>query len=409
MGAVAEMEGNADFAGLYWTQLEKWAEYLKEKGFDPDNQLCTDDFAGHLAHNVNLSAKAIVGLGSFAKLCEMRGEKEKSAEYFKLAREFAARWIKEADDGEKFRLAFDRPGTWSQKYNLMWDRILGLELFPAEVARKEMAFYKKTRNTYGLPLDNREPYTKLDWILWTATLTEDRADFEALVDPVYKYLDETPDRTPMADWYQTKSSKIVGFKARPVVGGVFAQMLYDKAVWKKWASRDVTKASKWAPMPALPKVTVIVPAADTLPAAWSYVTSKPATGWETPRFNDSAWKSGTAGFGTDGTPGAVISTIWDSNDIWLRREIVMPPKPWGAIELWTKYDEDAEFYLNGVLALRTSGFIDDYQSFPMAPEALSALKPGKNVIAVHCRQTINGQYIDAGLVSVIYPDASAAR
>ncbi len=155
MAAVAQMEGNADFAGLYWPQLEKWAEYLKAKGFDPENQLCTDDFAGHLAHNVNLSVKAICGLGAFAKLCEMRGDKAKAAEYAKLAKEFAARWVKEADDGDHFRLAFDKPGTWSQKYNLVWDRILGLNLFPAEVARKEMAYYRKIQNKYGLPLDNR--------------------------------------------------------------------------------------------------------------------------------------------------------------------------------------------------------------------------------------------------------------
>ncbi len=142
-GAVAQMEGNANFAGLYWKQLERWAAYLKDKGFDPENQLCTDDFAGHLAHNVNLSVKAICGLGSFAKLCEMRGDQAKADEYYKLAREYAARLAKEANDGDRLRLAFDRPGSWSQKYNMVWDRILGLNLFPAEVAQKEMAFYKK--------------------------------------------------------------------------------------------------------------------------------------------------------------------------------------------------------------------------------------------------------------------------
>lgn len=409
IAAVAEMDGNADFAGRYWKQLEQWAQYLKEKGFDPENQLCTDDFAGHLAHNVNLSVKAICGLGSFAKLCEMRGEKAKSAEYFTLAREFAARWVKEADDGEKFRLAFDRPGSWSQKYNLMWDRILGLNLFPAEVAKKEMAFYKKNQNTYGLPLDNREPYTKLDWILWTATLTENRADFETLVNPVFSFLNETKDRSPMTDWYQTKDAKKVGFTARPVVGGVFAKMLYDKAIWKKWASRDVTKAAKWASMPTPPKVTIIIPAADTQPAQWHYATSRPPTDWVKASFNDSKWESGNAGFGTTGTPGAVIGTVWNSPDIWLRREFVMPPQPWGDLQLWTKYDEDAEVYLNGVPAVHTRGFIDDYQSVPISKTGLAALKPGKNVIAVHCHQTINGQYIDVGLVSVTYPSASTAR
>jgi len=265
IAAVAQMDGNADFAGRYWPQLEKWAAYLKDKGFDPENQLCTDDFAGHMAHNVNLSVKAICGIGAFAKLCEMRGDKDKAAEYFKLARDFAAKWVKEADNGDHFRLAFDKPGSWSQKYNLVWDRILGLKLFPDSVAKKEMAFYRKIQNTYGLPLDNRQTYTKLDWILWTATLTQNREDFEALVYPVLRFLNETPDRSPMTDWYQTKSGKKVGFTARPVVGGVFLQTLYSPTLWRKWASRDLTKAKGWAPLPVPPQDKAVVPAADTKP------------------------------------------------------------------------------------------------------------------------------------------------
>lgn len=240
-GALAQMEGNADFAGQYWAQLERWAEYLKAKGFDPENQLCTDDFAGHLAHNVNLSAKAICGLGAFGKLCEMRGEKAKAAEYSKLAGECAAKWVKEAENGDHFRLAYDRPDTWSQKYNIVWDRVLGLNLFPASVARKEMDYYRKIQNRYGLPLDNRETYTKLDWTLWTATLTQDRADFDALVAPVYAFINETPDRSPLTDWYQTKSGRKVGFTGRPVIGGVFMQMLYETKTWKKYARRGAEK------------------------------------------------------------------------------------------------------------------------------------------------------------------------
>ncbi len=236
--AVAQMEGNAKFAELYWKQLEQWAGYLKEKGFDPENQLCTDDFAGHLAHNVNLSAKAICGLGSFAKLCELRGDKAKAREYFELARGFAQRWVKEADAGDHFRLAFDRPDTWSQKYNLVWDRILGLKLFPDAVAKEEMAFYLKTQNQYGLPLDNRKTYTKLDWITWTATLTQNRADFDAVIAPVIAFLNQTPDRSPMTDWYETKTARMVHFIGRPVVGGVFLKMLYDKSVWRKYARRS---------------------------------------------------------------------------------------------------------------------------------------------------------------------------
>jgi hypothetical protein len=235
VAAVAKMEGRADLAGQYWPVLTKWAQYLKEKGFDPENQLCTDDFAGHLAHNVNLSAKAIVALGAFAHLCDMRGEKALGAEYRKLADEFAARWMKDAADGDHYRLAFDRPGTWSQKYNLVWDRILGLRLFPPAVAQREMAFYRRAQEKYGLPLDNRRLYSKLDWITWTATLSGSRADFEALVNPVFDMLNTTPNRVPMTDWFWTHDATKTGFQARSVVGGVYLRLLYDGTVWNKWS------------------------------------------------------------------------------------------------------------------------------------------------------------------------------
>jgi hypothetical protein len=400
MGAVAQMEGNADFAGLYWPQLVKWAEYLKDKGFDPENQLCTDDFAGHLAHNVNLSAKAICGLGAFAKLCDMRGEKAMAAEYGKLAREFADRWVKEAADGDHYKLAFDKPGSWSQKYNLIWDRILGLNLFPEQVLRAEMDYYKKIQNKYGLPLDNRRNYTKLDWITWTATLTQNRADFEALIDPIITFLNETPDRSPMTDWYETKNAKKVGFTARPVVGGVFAQALYDKALWNKWARRDTTRAGKWAPMPIPPVITSIGPAADRSPAIWRYTTVQPIGDWNKPGYADATWKEGMSGFGTSGTPGAIVGTTWNTREIWLRREVDIPREKLKNIGLWIHHDNDVQIYINGVLVMKTSGWTTDYDTFQLDKAGKAALKPGKNLIAVHCRQEGGGQYVDLGFISV---------
>ena len=234
--AIAKMEGNADFAGRYWPVLTRWAGYLKEKGFDPENQLSTDDFAGHLAHNVNLSAKAIIALGAFARLSDMRGDKALAVEYRTLAEQFAARWAKDADNGDHFRLAFDLPDTWSQKYNLVWDRVLGFGLFPATIAQKEMVFYRRTQERYGIALDNRRLYTKLDWITWTATLTGSRSDFEALVNPVFDFLNATPHRVPMTDWYWTHDATKTGFQARSVVGGVYLRLLYDGDVWKRWAA-----------------------------------------------------------------------------------------------------------------------------------------------------------------------------
>lgn len=400
LAALAQVEGNADFCTPYWPTLEKWATYLKDKGFDPENQLCTDDFAGHLAHNVNLSAKAICGLGAFAKLCEQQGDKAKAAEYSKLAKEFAIRWAKEGDDGDHYRLAFDKPGSWSQKYNLVWDRILGLNLFPAEVLAKEMAFYKKSQNRYGLPLDNRQPYTKLDWTLWTGTLTGKAEDMQALTAPIYQFLNDTPDRIPMTDWFRTPDAKHVGFQARSVVGGVFLKMLYDQPTWKQWASRDKTKAAKWAPLPKAPKITTVIPAADTEPATWLYTVTKPADQWFNADFTTTGWSEGKSGFGTKGTPGAAVSTTWDKDDIWLRREISLPDKKFHDLHFWLHHDEDVDVYINGVLAYSAAGFVSSYDPQPINPPARSALKAGKNVIAVHCHQTNGGQYVDLGLVDV---------
>jgi hypothetical protein len=233
--ALAKIEGNAEYARKYWPQLKRWAEYLREKGMDPENQLSTDDFAGHLAHNTNLSIKAIVALGGYAQLARAIGDAAEAARYETIAREMARKWPAMAADGDHYRLAFDAPGTWSQKYNLVWDRLLGLNLFPPEIARKEIGFYKTKQNAYGLPLDNRQTYTKLDWILWTATMAESRDDFLALVRPVHKFLNESPSRVPMTDWYWTVEGKQRGFQARSVVGGVFIKMLADENLWRKWA------------------------------------------------------------------------------------------------------------------------------------------------------------------------------
>jgi hypothetical protein len=249
VAAICQAEGSAAFAGRYWPQLTQWAEYLADKGFDPEHQLCTDDFAGHLAHNVNLSMKAIMALGAYAGLCNVRGETEAADRYRALAEEYAARWMREADDGDHYRLTFDGEGTWSQKYNLVWDRVLDLRLFPDSVAATEMAHYRRVQNRYGLPLDSRQEYTKIDWVLWSATLTGDRDDFDALVAPAYDFANETPDRVPLTDWYETAAGTLRNMIARPVVGGLFMQMLTEPTLWRKWASRDTADVREWAPIP----------------------------------------------------------------------------------------------------------------------------------------------------------------
>ena len=241
LAGLAKVEGNADYAAKYWPELTKWAEYLKEKGLDPENQLSTDDFAGHLAHNANLSIKAILALGSYGMLAEMTGRKDAAAQYRRTAQDFVKKWIELAGDGDHYRLAFDKAGTWSQKYNLVWDKLLGLNLFPPEVARQEIAFYFTKQNQYGLPLDNRRTYTKLDWILWTATLAGNQSDFEKIVAPAYQFANDSESRVPLTDWYDTVTAKQQGFQARSVVGGLFVKMLADPAMWKKYAGRALSR------------------------------------------------------------------------------------------------------------------------------------------------------------------------
>jgi Domain of unknown function (DUF1793). len=226
--AVCIAERDSSFAIENMELLKKWADYLVANGVDPDNQLCTDDFAGHLAHNCNLSIKAIMGVAGYSMISYSSTNIE-ARDYMVKAREMAAIWCKTAANGNgSYRLAFDRPDTFSMKYNAVWDKLFYTDLFPKEVIQSEISTNFKRMNAYGMPLDNRARYTKSDWLVWTATLANTKEDFMRYIEPLWDAYNNSVSRVPMTDWYDTVTGTMIGFQHRTVQGGLFIKLLEYK-------------------------------------------------------------------------------------------------------------------------------------------------------------------------------------
>ena len=229
--ALAAATNDASYAAMHLDTLESWCRYLIRYGEDPENQLCTDDFAGHLAHNCNLSLKAIMGVAGLSGIHRMLGNTDRAAELMATARQMADSWVARAGNGDgSFRLAFDQPGTFSMKYNVVWDGIFGFDLFDKEVIAGEVASYFSHFEKYGLPLDSRKTYTKSDWLVWVATLAESKEDFEAFIAPLWQAYNDSPSRVPMGDWYETVDATRLYFQHRTVQGGLYIKLLKDSGI-----------------------------------------------------------------------------------------------------------------------------------------------------------------------------------
>lgn len=240
---------DASFIAPYFAMLASWADELVRTTEYPANQICTDDFTGPLANNTNLGAKGIVALEAFAQICKTPGAgnaagKVDCQHYSDTAATYAQTWIAHA------RVQTPRPHTkmsfgpvkgvddsWSLKYNMLWQKMLGLDgPFPWEqIVPDEIAYYKSKANAFGIPMDPRHTYVKTDWLSWAAAMasTVDRTgkdeDFHFIMDPIFKFCNETPSRNPFTDLYATDTGvqSMGGFIARPVIGGLFARMLLD--------------------------------------------------------------------------------------------------------------------------------------------------------------------------------------
>lgn len=175
-------------------------------------------------------------------------------------------------------------------------------------------------------------------------------------------------------------------------------MTYDREIIKMPV--EAVANANHGKFPPAPHVTVIAPTSQKDGVAWHFTTEVPPAEWAAPDFNDSKWQSGPGGFGTQGTPGSVVRTTWNTGDIWLRREFNYEGKDPNTLHLMVHHDEDAEIFINGVQAAKLPRYIGDYEEFDISPEARKAIKPGKNTLAVHCHQTTGGQYIDVGVAEV---------
>lgn len=224
VAALCAVKKDYTYAKEHREILAQWADYLVKTVFSSESQLCTDDFAGHLAGNVNLSAKGILGIAAWGAVLNAIGEDGSS--YAQKAKEYAGKWNELAQSGDHYMLAFGHENTWSLKYNLVWDRLLHLDVFDPDIFEAEVAFYKTRVNRYGIPLDSRSDYTKSDWQMWSVCLTGDQEYREMIIGAMWDMLCDMEERVPFSDWYYTSEPHRCGtFQARTVQGGLFLPLL----------------------------------------------------------------------------------------------------------------------------------------------------------------------------------------
>lgn len=226
--AICDADNSTDFVKEHIDTLRDWCKYLIKYGLDPENQLCTDDFAGHMAHNVNLSVKAIMGIAAYSRILTRMGLNDEADSMMEKAREYAKSLLERAANSDgSFRLAYDKPESFSLKYNAVWDRLWKTDIFPESFYSGEISRYIKETLPYGVPLDSREKYTKSDWLLWVATMSCDSDAFSKLVSPLWEAYNTMRTRVPMPDWYYCDTAGSCMFQNRTVQAGLFIRLMFE--------------------------------------------------------------------------------------------------------------------------------------------------------------------------------------
>ncbi|MBQ6653572.1 MAG: DUF4965 domain-containing protein, partial [Prevotella sp.] len=385
---ICMKENSTAWVDKYWGILKTWTDYLVENGQDPAEQLCTDDFAGHWAHNANLSVKAIMGVAGFALMAKIKGDDATYETYMEKARRMARQWDTDAREGDHYRLAFDRANTWGQKYNLVWDRLWNINIFPQGTIDREINYYLTKQNRYGLPLDSRAIYTKSDWIMWSASMANDRETFEQFLNPLYDYVNETRSRVPLSDWYYTDSGDLCAFKARSVIGGHWMRVLMDEmydpslapsTAWHKlanplntpWAD-DVTAENALAeyPRPLMERDEWL-----NLNGVWNY-TKQPSKNTTIPTNVEGQV---LVPYTLESTLSGVGQSIGNLLNIWYSRTFTIP-EGWSGKNVLVNIgaaDYAATIYINGRSIKRHIGGFTSFSA-----DITNYLKAGENTITV---------------------------
>ena len=224
----------AAFASAHYRILKRWADYLASALPDPGYQNQTDDFAGHIAHSVNLALKGIIGIAAMGQIAHIAGHVSDHTHYAALAHRYTSFWLAHASDPDRQHMDLTYSGqdggdgTWGTLYNAYADQLLGTRLIPSTVRGEQAAWYLRKMRKFGLPLQVPHRYAKTDWEMFTAAWLSDYPVKDDLIQRVYSYANTTPSRVPFSDLYNTSTGKQVKFQARPVQGGVFALLALSR-------------------------------------------------------------------------------------------------------------------------------------------------------------------------------------
>lgn len=354
--AICRITGDGEWLKPYRNVLSTWANYCHDEGQNPGNQLCTDDFKGPSEQNTNLSIKAIMAVAAYAELIPYIGGNVRDIPKFEqYAKDMALLWEADARDGDHYRMEFHKPGTWSQKYNLVWDIMWGKNLFPQEVVDREIKYYLTKQKRYGLPLDSRDDQSKADWIMWTASMSPDTETFLQFSDLLYKYVNETGSRIPLSDYFETNSGLSMNFSARSVLGGLWMKILMDKykpaSTTTGWAVKGNHIKTRWAAdvtpdnvLPEYPRPLMQRTEWQNLNGLWDYAIT-----------DQDGMPSKFEGqilvpYPIESSLSGVMRPLEPGKALWYKRDITIPEE-WAGKKIILNFgavDYQADVYVNGM-------------------------------------------------------------